>query len=122
MTSRLKAFVLLDLVGSKNIKFDEDGNSATSLLKLFEEAANEMGEGQRMYEFPSDAEIADAAGADDDLRASLGDEVDAWLDLLLSTRVIPSFATDRLAVLRHYPSTQAALARLCPDDRDGRRR
>jgi lysyl-tRNA synthetase class 2 len=61
--------------------------------------------------------LADAAGADDDLRASLGDEVDDWLDLLLSTRVIPSFATDRLTVLRHYPSTQAALARLCPDDR-----
>lgn len=60
--------------------------------------------------------LAAAAGADDDLRASLGDEVDDWLDLLLSTSVIPSFATDRLTVLRHYPSTQAALARLCPGD------
>ena len=58
MTKRLKAFVLLDLVGSKNLKFDEDGNSATELLKLFGDAAKEMGEGARMYEFPTEQEIA----------------------------------------------------------------
>ena len=60
------------------------------------------------------AALADAAGADRDLRATLGDETDDWLDLLLATRVIPSFATDRLTVLQHYPASQAALARLCP--------
>ncbi|MCK5942694.1 MAG: M28 family peptidase [Planctomycetes bacterium] len=60
MTSRLKAFVLLDLIGSKNMKFDEDGNSATDLLKIFGEAAEEMGASERMYEFPTDAEIAAA--------------------------------------------------------------
>jgi len=60
--------------------------------------------------------LADAAGADHDLRATLGKEPDDWLDLLLATRVIPSFATDRLTVLRHYPASQAALARLCPDN------
>ncbi|GEM_PF-1461026 len=59
LTKRLKAFVLLDLVGSKNMKFDEDGNSATSLLKLFGEAAAELGESSRMYEFPTDAEVAE---------------------------------------------------------------
>ncbi|MEC8651388.1 MAG: M28 family peptidase [Planctomycetota bacterium] len=57
LTKRLKAFVLLDLIGSKNMKFDADGNSATSLIKLFGEAANAMGEGARMYEFPSEDEI-----------------------------------------------------------------
>jgi lysyl-tRNA synthetase class 2 len=60
--------------------------------------------------------LASAAGADQDLRAAMGDEADDWLDLLLATRVIPSFATDRLTVLRHYPSNQAALARLCPEN------
>ena len=59
LASRVKAFVLLDLVGSKNMKFDEDGNSATALLKLFGEAAEELGAKDRMYEFPTDAEIAE---------------------------------------------------------------
>ncbi len=60
--------------------------------------------------------LADAAGADNDLRAALGHEKNDWLDLLLATRVIPTFAPDRLTVLQHYPASQGALARLCPDD------
>jgi lysyl-tRNA synthetase class 2 len=60
--------------------------------------------------------LARAAEADDDLRVALGKEKDDWLDLLLATRVIPQFPQDRLTVLRHYPASQAALARLCPDD------
>jgi len=59
--------------------------------------------------------IADTVGADDELRTAIGNEMDDWLDLLLATKVIPSFATDRLTVLRHYPASQAALARLCPE-------
>ena len=50
------------------------------------------------------------------LQAALGRERDDWLDLLLATRVIPSFAANRLTVLQHYPASQAALARLCPGD------
>lgn len=61
-------------------------------------------------------ELAAIAGADEDLRAALGDDRDGWLDLLLSTRVAAQFEADRLTVLRHYPASQAALARLCPDD------
>ena len=61
-------------------------------------------------------DIAAAVDADDDLRAALGEERDDWLDLLLATRVIPAFPNDRLTVLRHYPASQAALARLCPGD------
>ncbi len=61
-------------------------------------------------------ELADAAGADDELRAAVGNERDDWLDLLLSTRVATGFAPDHLTVLRHYPASQAALARLCPED------
>jgi lysyl-tRNA synthetase class 2 len=45
---------------------------------------------------------------------SLGQDRDAWLDLVLSLRVVPQFATGRLTVLYHYPASQAALARLCP--------
>ena len=50
------------------------------------------------------------------LRTAIGDERDDWLDLLLATHVVPTFDTDRLTVLRHYPASQAALARLCPSD------
>jgi lysyl-tRNA synthetase class 2 len=60
--------------------------------------------------------LAKAARADARLRDAIGDERDDWLDLLLATQVIPTFAPDRLTVIRHYPASQAALARLCPGD------
>jgi lysyl-tRNA synthetase class 2 len=59
------------------------------------------------------ASLADAAEADDALRAAVGNERDDWLDLVLATRVTPQFAPGHLTVLRHYPASQAALARLC---------
>jgi lysyl-tRNA synthetase class 2 len=62
--------------------------------------------------------LADVAQADDDLRRSLGESRDDWLDLILSTKVAATFAADKLTVLQHYPASQAALARLCPDDPD----
>jgi len=60
------------------------------------------------------AALARAAGADEALAASLGDDRDTWLDLLMSTRVADALAPDELTVIRHYPASQAALARLCP--------
>ena len=57
-----------------------------------------------------------AALGDDALRATIGDERDDWLDWLFASRVAPSFAGDRLTVVRHFPAGQAALARLCPRD------
>jgi len=57
-----------------------------------------------------------AAGADASLCDALGTERDDWLDLMLSSLVIPAFPADRLTVLQHYPASQAALARRCPDD------
>lgn len=57
-----------------------------------------------------------ATGADPQLAATLGNDRNAWLDLLLATRVTSTFPAGRLTVLRHYPASQAALARLCPDD------
>jgi lysyl-tRNA synthetase class 2 len=62
------------------------------------------------------SELADAARADTSLREALGDERDDWLDLLLTSKVAPTFAKNRLTVLRHYPASQAALAQLCPAD------
>jgi lysyl-tRNA synthetase class 2 len=60
--------------------------------------------------------LADAASADAGLRDSLGADRDAWLDLLLSTRVAAGFADNGLTVVRHFPASQAALARMCPSD------
>ena len=60
--------------------------------------------------------LADVLDADDDLRRALGEDVDAWLDLVMANRVGPSFAEDRITVVTHYPASQAALARLTPGD------
>lgn len=38
------------------------------------------------------------------------------LDLMLAEKVAPQFASNRLTMLYHYPASQAALARICPDD------
>ena len=62
------------------------------------------------------AALADAANADETLRAAIGSARDDWLDLLLATRIAPDFSTESLTVVRHYPASQAALARLCPAD------
>lgn len=61
-------------------------------------------------------ELAAGANADSQLRDALGDDRDAWLDLLVSTVVAPRLPPDRLTVIRHYPANQSALARLCPDE------
>lgn len=61
-------------------------------------------------------DLADTAGADARMLESIGGDRDAWLDLLLATRVAPGFAAGRLTVLRHFPGSQAALARSCPED------
>ncbi len=57
---------------------------------------------------------------DDDLRAALGDvqidpqglERDDWLDLLMTHRLQPGFASDKLVAVHGYPASQAALARV----------
>jgi lysyl-tRNA synthetase class 2 len=60
--------------------------------------------------------LANAVDADLPLRESLGDDRDAWLDLLMASQVASTFAADRLTVVYHYPGSQAALAQLCPDN------
>ena len=62
------------------------------------------------------AELGEAADTDSDLRSVLGDKRDDWLDLILTTRIAPTFAKNELTVLRHYPASQSALAQICPAD------
>ena len=62
------------------------------------------------------SDLAVAADADDELRRALGDARDDWLDLILTTKIAPTFAADKFTVLQHYPASQAALAQICPDD------
>lgn len=60
--------------------------------------------------------LADACNADETLTAAMGGRRDDWLNLILATRVAPQFEPGRLTVLCHYPASQSALARLCPDN------
>jgi len=60
--------------------------------------------------------LANACGADDTLRSSIGDVRDHWLDLCFAERVSKTFPADRLTVVKHYPASQAALARLSAAD------
>jgi lysyl-tRNA synthetase class 2 len=62
------------------------------------------------------AELATCVNADQQLKRAIGDDVDAWLDLVLAEKIVPEFADDKLTALFHYPATQAALARICSDD------
>jgi lysyl-tRNA synthetase class 2 len=62
-------------------------------------------------------ELVTAAGADTDLTVTLGEDRDAWLDLLFATKVAPQLSRTRLTTLHHYPASQAALARLGNDAR-----
>jgi lysyl-tRNA synthetase class 2 len=61
-------------------------------------------------------QLASRCNADASLRSEIGAQRDTWLDLIVSTVIAPQFARDQLTVVRHYPASQAALARLCPDD------
>ncbi len=62
------------------------------------------------------ADLTKCLNADPQLTDALGDNLDAWLDLVLAEKVVPEFTKDKLTVIFHYPVSQAALARLCPDD------
>lgn len=61
-------------------------------------------------------ELQRIAQTDASLTAALGDDRNAWLDLILSQQVVPAFNPNRVTVLSHYPIDQAALARACPAD------
>ena len=56
------------------------------------------------------------ARVDESLTQSIGDNKDAWLDLILSQVIVPCLDMDTLTVISHYPISQAALARQCPQN------
>jgi lysyl-tRNA synthetase class 2 len=62
------------------------------------------------------ASLADLLSADFRLTESLGNDRDSWLNLVLAEKISREFPSDQLTVLYHYPASQAALARICPDD------
>jgi len=51
LSKRMKAMVLIDLVGDKNPKIDHDITSDPELNEIVREAAEAMGEGARVFEF-----------------------------------------------------------------------
>lgn len=68
---------------------------------------------------PEMAGVSDLAGClstDARLENAIGDDRNAWLDLVMAEKVVPEFAQDGITVVFHYPASQAALARICPDD------
>jgi lysyl-tRNA synthetase class 2 len=64
------------------------------------------------------SELAAYLDAEEELESAVGDDRDAWLDLVLAERIVPEFAKDRFTIIFHYPASQAALARICPADAD----
>ncbi len=56
------------------------------------------------------------AQLDAGLAQGLGDDRDAWLDLLIVAIVEPALRRRGLVVIDRFPASQAALARLAPDD------
>jgi len=50
------------------------------------------------------------------LKDSIGDDRNVWLDFLMSHHLEKQFDPEQLTVITHYPADQASLARLSPDD------
>lgn len=75
-----------------------------------------------LYRRHLDIDIATAS--EDELRSAIGDidiasdglTRDDWLDLLMTHRIQPSFAADRLIAVYDYPASQCALARIRAGD------
>ncbi|MDD3517301.1 MAG: EF-P lysine aminoacylase EpmA [Chromatiales bacterium] len=67
---------------------------------------------------PLDADVTDCRAHATRLQLGFDGELDrdGWLDLILSLAVAPRFPPDRLTFLYDYPASQAALARIRPDD------
>lgn len=60
--------------------------------------------------------LKEAVRTDDQLQTSLGDDRNAWLDLVMTEVIAPEFADEQLTILHHYPASQAALSRRCPEN------
>ena len=88
-------------------------NDRTRRMSYREAFVNHVGIDPRTADIDA---LAAVAGADDALRRSIGDDRDAWLDLVMASRVATRFESRGLTVVFHYPLSQAALARPSRDD------
>ena len=61
-------------------------------------------------------ELAKCAQASTELEKAIGDDRDAWLDLVLAQVIEPQLPENRITVLQHFPASKAALAKYCPTD------
>jgi lysyl-tRNA synthetase class 2 len=88
-----------------------DGYTVTTYRQLFVDA----------FAFdPLEVDLAvlrkQVATVDESLASSLGDDRDRLLDVLLSERIQPMLGLDQPTIVRNYPLSQAALARVSDDD------
>ena len=60
--------------------------------------------------------LAQVVSADNQLKISLDDNRDNWLNLIFAEKIACNIPSDRLTVVYHYPASQAALAQICPND------
>jgi elongation factor P--(R)-beta-lysine ligase len=91
----------------------------TAGLRELEEAARTSGFAGVSSEGPSDAPIAGgatSAGATISMGSASHSHRDELLDFLMGTVVGPRLGTNALTFVHGYPATQAALARLDPQD------
>ncbi|MDB2543570.1 EF-P lysine aminoacylase EpmA [Woeseiaceae bacterium] len=56
------------------------------------------------------------ANIDSSLREQMNNDRNQYLDFLYATQITKNFDTDKLTVIHHYPASQAALARICPNN------
>lgn len=106
--------IMRDTVEFVAAVLDRPGLASSAEILSYDDAFQKMaGFSPRTVDI---AQLADYMEADGQLRRALGDDADAWLDLVLAHRIVPQFAADKLTVVFHYPASQAALARLCRDD------
>lgn len=106
--------IMRDTIEFLAATLDRPQLEATAEFKSYDDAFRETVE---LDPREADAsQLARCVDAGADLQRAIGDDRDAWLDLVLAERIVSDFATDRFTVIFHYPKSQAALARTCPDD------
>ncbi|NIV16808.1 MAG: EF-P lysine aminoacylase GenX, partial [Woeseiaceae bacterium] len=106
--------IMRDTIEFLAATLDRPQLEATAAFKSYDNAFRETVE---LDPREADAsQLARCVDAGADLQRAIGDDRDAWLDLVLAERIVSDFATDRFTVIFHYPKSQAALARTCPDD------
>ena len=110
---RASKFSLLDAAGSQRIVFRR-----LSYQQAFEDAAGfdpHQATSVQCDQVARDNSVEIPQGL------SIDDEVDDWLDWLLTQLVLPSFEKNRFTFMYDYPASQCALAKIAMSDGNGGR-